>query len=248
MELTDVRSALAVVAHPDDVESLCGGTIALLRAQGAQVAYLLLTSGDKGSPDPHAEPRAVAAIREAEQLAAARLLGVEDVTFLRIPDGAIADDLPTRAAIAAQVRRLRPDLILTFDPWHSYTFHNDHRQVALAGLAAARTLARRPCRQACWDGAPLPAPAPGHCVRAAWLFLTDRPNRVLDISPLIDLKIAARVAHACQTRDPDVTERMMRERGAAIGAPHGLALAEAFHEVHFPSDESLAARLDADQD
>src|SRR4051812_22690023 len=192
------NSALVVVAHPDDVESLCGGTIALLREAGVAVSYVLLTSGDKGSPDPLADPLGLAATREAEQLAAALLLDIDDVVFLRRLDGEVADDLPTREAVAAQIRRVRPDLLITFDPWHHYTFHNDHRQCGLVALAAARTRARYPGPAAGADGALLTMDAPPHTIPDAWLFHTDRPDLVFDIAPVLERKVAARVAHACQ--------------------------------------------------
>jgi LmbE family N-acetylglucosaminyl deacetylase len=237
-------SALVVVAHPDDVESLCGGTIALLREAGVKVAYLLLTSGDKGSPDPQIDPRALAATREAEQLAAAQLLGIDDVVFLRRLDGEVADDLPTRAAVAAQIRRVRPDLLITFDPWHHYTFHNDHRQCGLVALAAARTLACQSGPTAGLDGATLLPHAPPHRIPDAWLFNTDSPNLVFDIAPVIERKVAARVAHACQTADPAATARGVHQRAATVGAPYNLAFAEAFHAVRLPVEESPLARLD----
>ena len=120
--------ALAVAMHPDDLESWCAGTVAALTARGARVAYLVLTSGDKGSADPLADPRELAAVREAEQLAAAALLGVRDVTFLRYPDGEVSDSPALRRRIAAVIRRVRPDLLLTFDPWQPYAFHRDHRE------------------------------------------------------------------------------------------------------------------------
>jgi LmbE family N-acetylglucosaminyl deacetylase len=224
VELDEVRSALAVAAHPDDIESWCAGTLAALMARGARVAFLLLTSGDKGSADPLAVPAQIAATREAEQLAAAEILGVRDVVFLRRGDGTLADSPALRKAIAGEIRRVRPDLLFAFDPWEPYAFHCDHRESALAALAAAYPLARRPGP----DGA-----AP-HAVRAAWLFHTSRPDRFVDITATFEARVAARAAHASQTRDPAALDRTWRERAAATGAPAGLALAEAFHEVVFP--------------
>lgn len=254
MDLADIRSVLAIVAHPDDIEAFCAGTFAFLRGRGVPVAYLHLTSGDKGSDDPQMAPGRLAALREGEQRAAAALLDIHDLIFLRYPDGEVTDDLPTRAAVAAQIRRLRPDLIVSFDPWHHYTFHNDHRQVGLLAVAAARTVARRP-GPVTDAGYPLAgggkvqyADAPGHAARALWLFHTDRPNRVVDVSPVIELKVAARVAHTTQTRDPEATARGLRERAANLGAPYGLAYAEVFHEVLLPADETIAARLAAGED
>ena len=234
---------LVVIAHPDDIEALCGGTVALLARAGALVTYLLLTSGDKGSPDPLIDPRALGATREAEQRAAAALFGVEDVVFLRYHDGEVADDLPTRAAVAAQIRRVRPDLLIAFDPWHDYTFHNDHRQAGLVALAAARTTARRPGPATAADGQVLDPLAPAHTVGAAWLFHTARPNFVVDIAPALEVKTAGRLAHASQAADPAGVARGLRARAAGAGAPFGVALAETFRIVCLPADESPTARL-----
>jgi LmbE family N-acetylglucosaminyl deacetylase len=247
MELADIRSVLAVVAHPDDIEAFCAGTFAFLRERGARVAYLHLTSGDKGSDDPQMEPQRLAAMREAEQRAAAELLEIDDLIFLRYGDGSVTDDLPTRAAVAAQLRRIRPDLLVTFDPWHHYTFHNDHRQAGLVAIAAARTLAQRPGPANDAEGKVLEPVVPGHAIRAAWLFHTSRPTRAIDVSSVIEMKVAARLAHASQAKDPEATARGLRERAANLGEPHGLAYAEVFHEAHFPADESIAARLEVSE-
>lgn len=243
LAVSDPPRVLAVVAHPDDVEALCGGLIAALRAAGATIGYVLLTSGDKGSSDPTVDPLALAAVREAEQLAAARVLDVHDVVFLRYHDGEVTDDGPTREAVAAQIRRFRPDLLITFDPWHDYTFHNDHRQCGFVALAAARTRARwsGPARGV--DGALIAADTPGHVIREGWLFLTDRPNVVVDIAPEIELKIAARIAHACQAVDAAAVALGIRTRAETSGAPYAVPLAETFRTVAFPRDESFAARV-----
>ena len=236
---------LAVVAHPDDVESLCGGLIAALVSAGATVGYVLLTSGDKGSPDPDADPLALAAVREAEQLAAAAVLGVQDVTFLRYHDGEVADDGPTREVVAAQIRRFRPDLLITFDPWHAYTFHNDHRQAGFVALAAARAVALHPGPSHDAAGASIAAVVPGHLTREAWLFLTDRPDVIVDIAPGLELKIAARIAHACQAVDAAAVALGIRTRAETTGAPYAVPLAETFRTIPFPRDESFIARLHA---
>ncbi len=240
-----VPRVLAVVAHPDDVEALCGGLIAALGAAGATIGYVLLTSGDKGSPDPDVDPLALAAVREAEQLAAAAVLGVVDVTFLRYRDGEVADDGPTRQAVAAQIRRFRPDLLVAFDPWHAYTFHNDHRQAGFVALAAARGLAPLPGPTRGADGMLVAETAPGHVTREAWLFLTDRPDVIVDIAPGIELKIAARIAHACQAVDAAAVASGIRTRAEATGAPYAVPLAETFRTIPFPRDESFGARLHA---
>ena len=89
--------------------------------------------------------------------------------------------------------------------------------------------------------------APPHTIAETWLFHTDRPNLVFDVAPVIARKAAARVAHACQTADPAATTRGVHERAATVGAPHGLAFAEAFNAVRFPADESVLARLEVEE-
>ncbi|HET7034303.1 MAG TPA: PIG-L family deacetylase, partial [Thermomicrobiaceae bacterium] len=103
-----MRRTLVVVAHPDDVESHCGGTVARLVDAGCRVTLLLATSGDKGSADPRADPAEVAARREAEQRAAAEILGIAEVVFLRWPDGEVENGTPLRGQLVRQVRLTRP--------------------------------------------------------------------------------------------------------------------------------------------
>lgn len=237
------KSVLVVIAHPDDIEALCGGTVALLVNAGAKVTYVVLTSGDKGSPDPLIDPRQLAALREAEQIAAATILGIDDLVFVRCFDGEVTDDLPTRAAIAAQIRRVRPELVITFDPWHSYTFHNDHRQAGLVALAAARVTARQVGPAHGPDGELLTARAAPHMVKALWFFLTAHPNLVFDIAPTIEQKIVARVAHTSQAADPEGVARGVRERARLAGQDYDLSAAELFHAVQLPPDEHLLSRL-----
>jgi len=173
------------------------------------------------------------------------VLGVADVTFLRYRDGEVADDGPTRAAVAAQLRRFRPDLLIAFDPWHAYTFHNDHRQAGFVALAAARGLAPQPGPARGADGALVAETAPGHVTREAWLFLTECPDVIVDIAPGIELKIAARIAHACQVVDAAAVALGIRTRAETTGAPYAVPLAETFRTVSFPRDESFIARLRA---
>lgn len=231
-----VQSVLAVALHPDDLESWCGGTLARFVADGARVAYLVVTSGDKGSADPRADPRAVAARREAEQIEAARLLGVRDVTFLRYGDGEVEDSMALRAAIAREIRRWRPQVLMTFDPWAPYTFHHDHREGSLAALAAAFPMAA--------SRGPLPGDgaderAAPHATEEAWLFNSPRANRVLDVTPFAPRKIAARLAHASQVGDASALTAAFTARMRATGEQINAAAGEAFHVVSFPRATNL---------
>ena len=109
---------LAIAAHPDDIESWCAGTLACACDAGSQVRLLLVTSGDKGSPDPDASPHDVAAQREAETRAAAATLGIAGVRFLRYPDGEMEDTRPLRRDLVTWIRRWRPEIVFTHDPEH----------------------------------------------------------------------------------------------------------------------------------
>ena len=225
------RALMAVAAHPDDIESWCAGTLARAVDAGATVRLLLVTSGDKGSSDSGDTSDAVAARREREALEAARRLGLAEVAFLRYPDGEVEDTRALRGELVAAIRRWRPAALFTHDPEHPYPpylTHRDHRVVGRAALDAVYPLAR--------DRLSFPEQVTEglepHAVDAVWLFASDRPDSYVDIDAGFDRKIAARLAHASQTRDPDALRRGWRERAARIGAEAGLPFAEAFVVLH----------------
>ncbi|MDQ6691721.1 MAG: PIG-L family deacetylase, partial [Candidatus Dormibacteraeota bacterium] len=137
-----IKRALCLVAHPDDVEFYCGGTVALLTARGAVVDFVLTTSGDKGTQDPALSSMELAGLREREQRAAAKVLGASSVEFLRRPDAELEESLDLRREFVRAIRAFRPDLILTFDPTPAYRYHPDHRVVGRVALDAAWPAAR----------------------------------------------------------------------------------------------------------
>ncbi len=139
-----IANVLVIVAHPDDIESWCAGTVCRFTDADRQVAYVLCTSGDKGTSDPTQTPQQVAAMREAEQVEAARILGVETITFLRLPDSEVEPTLTLRRELVRQIRRHRPDLVITHDPVPPYRLHPDHRAVGRATLDALFPCARDP--------------------------------------------------------------------------------------------------------
>jgi LmbE family N-acetylglucosaminyl deacetylase len=214
---------MAIFAHPDDAEFLCSGTIARFVASGYRAFYVLATSGDKGSDDYSATSPELAAIREAEQLAAARVLGVEDVTFLRHPDGEVEVSIPFRRELALVIRRHRPDVILTFDPWQRYQIHPDHRavgQTTLDAVAAARDHLYYPEQ--------LDEQMREHRVHNVYFFATDFPNQYVDITSTIDRKIEALLCHTSQIRSEGLAERIQL-RARQAGQEAGVEYAEAFH-------------------
>jgi LmbE family N-acetylglucosaminyl deacetylase len=218
---------LAVAAHPDDLESWCGGTLARCAAEGARVVYLLLTSGEKGMRDPRPSPTEVAALREAEQREAARLLGVHEVHFLRYPDGELEDNRGLREALVRYLRLLRPSAVFTHDPVRPddpYVGHRDHRITGRAVLDAVYPAARN---RRYFPEHRLAGLA-RYAVPEVWLFGSAAPNAWVDVTATLELKSASRLAHASQTRDPTSLRAGFHSHAASIGAQVGLPLAEAF--------------------
>ncbi|HET7056632.1 MAG TPA: PIG-L family deacetylase, partial [Thermomicrobiales bacterium] len=123
---------LVVVAHPDDAEFSSAGTISCLTAAGKHVVIAQVTSGDKGTSDPQTATTHMVTTREAEEVEAARRLGVETVDFLRQTDGELMPTLELRGLIAREIRMHTPDVIITHDPFRPYAFHPDHRAVGLS--------------------------------------------------------------------------------------------------------------------
>lgn len=224
-------TCLVIAAHPDDIESWCAGSVAVLVQQGWHAVYVLCTSGEKGTADPTEEPAAVAARREAEQRAAARIVGAEEPIFLRLPDGGLEDDAHLRGLLVREIRRHRPDLLITHDPvhpWPPYTIHRDHRIAGRVALDAAYPYARDPLHfpaQLRDEGL-----AP-HAVADVWLFSSDMPDHYVDISAGLEAKIAARLAHSSQTADPVALAASWRRRAEETGRQSGLAFAEAFKRL-----------------
>jgi LmbE family N-acetylglucosaminyl deacetylase len=218
---------LVIIAHPDDGESFCGGTMARLAAEGRDIHYLVITRGDKGSDDHTMTPERLSSIREEEQRQATKILGVQTVTFLDgYYDGAIEPTLELRQDLTLRIRMWRPDVVFTFDPWKRYEIHPDHRATGVCtfdAIAAARGWMNYP-EQLC-DG------ITEHKVKQVYFFNTDEPNHWVDISEVIDKKIAARCAHVSQIQPANHPSGYLRRWGAETGASQGYAFAEAFHRI-----------------
>lgn len=166
--------------------------------RGVTVDFVLATSGDKGTREPGLSGAQLAARREQEQLASARLLGAERVEFLGERDAELFDSLELRGALVRQIRRSRPDLLLTFDPTPGYRQHPDHRVVGRVALDAAWPCARDPLS--------FPEAGAPHETDEAWLFgsppTAPPPDLEVDVGEVLELKIAARLEHVSQTSSP----------------------------------------------
>ena|SRR5579859_1210427 len=225
------KTVLVIAAHPDDIESWCAGAVAVLVRQGWRAAYVLCTSGEKGTSDPTEAPNTVAARREAEQREACRCIGAQEPVFLRLPDGGLEDDTMLRGLLVREIRRIRPDLLMTHDPvhpWPPYTTHRDHRVAGRVALDAAYPYARDPLHypEQLRDEGLRP-----HAVPEVWLFSSDTPDHYVDISDGLADKIAARLAHASQTSDPEALTESWRRRAEETGRQGGQPLAEAFKRL-----------------
>lgn len=230
------RRVLAVMAHPDDVDFGAAGTVARWVAEGWSVAYVVVTSGQVGGQDARADPDVYGALREAEQRAAAALVGVDDVTFLGYLDGTVigADPLALRKDLAREFRRHRPHRLLTMNPeplpTDRFANHPDHRTVGQAALdvtmTGGTTAAIHP-ELALSEGLP-----PWRELEETWLAGPGGGPMVVDITPYLEQKIAAIEAHVSQVGGRNIRQ-LMTERLAAVGAPQGFPYAESFRVISY---------------
>ena len=225
---------LVMTAHPDDADMHAGGTVARWVDEGHDVRYVLFTSGDKGTDDPSTTPDRVIALRSAEQRTAAALLGVQHLTFLDYEDGDLAFRGPELAATATRlIRAEQPDLVLTHDPfmgsprYANYQLHPDHRAVGHAVLDAVYFRAPGPL----YHSEQITGGLRTHRVGELWLIMGDHADHAVDIGGTVDRKIAAVRAHVSQWGQHPDLEGFIRRRAEAVGAAHGLPLAEAFKRL-----------------
>jgi LmbE family N-acetylglucosaminyl deacetylase len=231
----DISRVLVVTAHPDDVDFGAGGTVAAFTKAGIEVAYCVCTSGDAGGFDDTPRDQ-MAALREREQRAAAAELGVEDVTFLGYPDGRLTASIELRRDISRQIRRFRPDRVITQSPEYYWprvgASHPDHRAAGEAAVAAVYPDARNPFAHPELLAEGLDA----WTVPELWLMGApeERQNHFVDITDTIESKLAALRAHESQTAHlTDLDQRMRawgRQSARRFDLPEG-RLAEIFHVV-----------------
>jgi LmbE family N-acetylglucosaminyl deacetylase len=229
-------SALAIGAHPDDIEFGCGATLAKWAASGCVVHHLVLTDGSKGSWDPDDDLAALIDLRESEQRAAANALGATgEVVMLRQVDGELASSLAMRERVAYWIRVIRPQVVLGHDPWKRYRLHPDHRHAGWLTVDSV-VAARDPHFYRDHD-------VDHHRPEALLLFEADEPNHAEDVMGFAETKVAALLAHRSQWRstmhiepDDDGTQEAafvsrvqtkLAEQGRLAGIDH----AEVFHAI-----------------
>ncbi len=226
---TNQVPAMVFTPHPDDAEFGIAGTAARWVCEGREVIYVVCTNGDKGTSDINTKPAALAAIREQEQLAAAELVGVKKVVFMRYPDQSLEDTPEFRKEIVRLLRMYRPETVVTADPYRRYIWHRDHRITGRVVLDAifpyARDLLAYPDL--------LEEGLEPHRVREILLWGSEEPNYRSDITDTFDIKFDALRCRKSQIGNnsfPDWRERM-RERYKVMAEGEDYELAEAFHRI-----------------
>ena len=210
---------LVIAAHPDDADISSGGAVARWAREGRQVHYVLCTSGNRGSDDPEMTPQRLGEIREAEQRAAAEILGVAGLTFLRHEDCELEETLAFRRQLSDLIRTFRPDVLMTHDPWARYRIHSDHRAAGFAALAAIVIAGNHMYREG----------PPPHAVGQVYLFQTDSPDFWVDVTETFDLKVQAIQQHRSQTaHSGEMMMKRVREWAEGAGREAGVPLAEGF--------------------
>jgi LmbE family N-acetylglucosaminyl deacetylase len=224
---------LVVTAHPDDADFGIAGSVARWVGQGAVAQLVCCSSGEAGSDDADTDPLELAATREAEQRAAAEIVGYEDVTFLHQPDGAVANDLALREQLVRIIRTFRPESVAAIDPRlivHEAGFvqHVDHREAGAAAIDAVYPAAQNAMAFPHLVKSEGLAP---HHVERLYLFWSERPGAYVDIADTIDTKLAALRAHASQHRQPEQLEVRIRSWARREGEAVGLEAAESYSVI-----------------
>ncbi len=221
---------LVILAHPDDPEFFCGGTIARWVNAGHQVSYCLLTCGDKGTNNRELTPDALCSLRQDEQMAAAAVLGVHQVRFLNFPDGYLVPDLELRKEITRVIRQEQPNVLVTCDPTNlyvrdTYLNHPDHRAAGQATLDAVFPAARDHLNFVdLWRDENLEP----HIVREVWISLPQEANISLDVTEYWELKLHALLEHQSQIGDPAMLKERLRSRHTLDSSPENPRFEEHF--------------------
>jgi len=229
------RRGMVVVAHADDAEYSCAGTVAKWCREGMEVVYLICTDGSKGSSDPDMTAERLVEIRRKEQLAAAEVLGLKEVVLLGYEDSMLQATLELRRDIVRQIRRHKPDIVICPSPLRnlkgSHWFgHPDHLAVGEATLAAVFPAAR--------DRMTFPEllkeGLEPHKVREVLVMDNNEPDKWIDVSDNIEVIIEALKQHVSQVGEGHEDDSWMREWRRQAGQHHGMKYAETFKHFHLP--------------
>ncbi|MEM7272306.1 MAG: PIG-L deacetylase family protein [Actinomycetota bacterium] len=214
---------LAVAAHPDDLDFGCAGSTARWTAEGHEVVYCLVTSGEAGGEDPSISRPEMAELRKREQTEAAKVVGVTELHFLGFPDGSVEPTLELRKAIARIIRIVRPERVVSQSPERNYDrvygSHPDHLAVGEATFNAVYPDSRN--RFAFPELLEEEGLEP-HTVEELWLIGGPDPNRHVDVTDTLQAKVEALLCHRSQIADPERMTEMMGNWGREQGRQAGL--------------------------
>ena len=222
------RRGMVVVAHADDAEWGCSGTVAKWCAEGWEVVYVICTDGSKGTGDPEMTSERLVELRQREQRNAGNVLGLRKVVFLGYEDAMLEPSLALRRDIAREIRRYKPDVLICESPARNlhnngYINHPDHLASGEAAMAAVFPTAR--------DRLTFPEfleeGLEPHHVREVWLFEHEEPDNYVDVTDYIDVAVEALKQHETQVVGEDVEAHMKRWRGRT-GEKVGFRYAEAY--------------------
>ncbi|MFH1031249.1 MAG: PIG-L deacetylase family protein [Chloroflexota bacterium] len=221
---------MVIAAHPDDAEFGVAGTVARWTRSGKDVIYVICTNGDKGTSDVNMKPSELAKIREQEQTAAAKLLGVREVVFLRYPDQGLEDTPEFRKELVRQIRKFRPETVVSADPYRKYIWHRDHRVVGQVVLDAVFPYARD------YHAYPdlIKEGLEPHKVKELLLWGSEDPNYCSNITDTFSIKMAALRCHKSQVGGNPALEDRLKDRARLMAEGEGCELGEAFHRVEVP--------------
>ncbi len=237
INISPPERALTIGAHPDDAEFGAGGTLAWWAEAGCEITMLVMTDGSKGTWDPALQSSDLAHARRREQEEAADRLGASRVVMLEHVDGELETTMELRRELALWIRKIRPDVVLTHDPWQRYQLHPDHRATgfsAIDAVVAARDHLFFP--EQLVDGVGKHRPT--------WILLwsADEPNHWVNIEQYLDHKVAALLEHSSQGQTTMADAQSSSDAAAdfrrrieswahRVGRPADLELAEAFRAI-----------------
>jgi len=228
------KVVLAVGAHADDIDFGAAGSVAKWAADGAEVHYLVVTDGSKGSDDRNMTGEQLRAMRQVEQRSAAAVLGAKEVHFLDYEDGALEVTMPLKKDIVRIIRQIRPDTVVVIDPTFLYSSelglinHPDHRAAGQATVDAVFPLAR--------DHMSFPEllneeKLEPHKVAHLLLIGLDKSNYVVDITATLDTKVEALKRHVSQFSSVEALTDTIRQRAEMLGSKIGARYAEGFVRI-----------------
>lgn len=227
------KVVLGIAAHPDDLDFGASGTMASFARSGANVFYLILTDGSKGSEDENISSEELIKIRQDEQRQALKIIGGKDVFFLGYPDSELQVTLDIKKEVVRVIRTVKPDVVITMDPSMLYSTdrgfinHPDHRAAGQIALDAVFPLARDHLTFVdLYDNGYLP-----HKTKTVLLTNFDVSNFTVNISETIDTKIAALRAHSSQIPNIESVSKWIKELSSRVGQKAGYSYGEQFIRI-----------------